>query len=116
MALERLTARERFLLGQCLSAAAEGPFFDDDDGFDTIFGVSLEEVAEVAHAWPHVDDNEEIVELVINNAVANLLGYPHGRMKDWPKFISAPPGEIRRVLSKWRRLKGWDDPERQHLL
>lgn len=116
MALERLTDKERFLLGQRVRAAAEGPFFDHDDEFATISGISREEVTGVAHAWPQGDDNAKTGELAINHSVGNLLGSPHGRMKHWPKFISAPPGEVRRVFGKWRRLKGWDDPEPGHLL
>jgi hypothetical protein len=46
--------------------------------FGTIFGIERGEVKEVLNAWPDVTEEDEVVSLVLNNAMNNLLGYPHG--------------------------------------
>ncbi len=71
-----LTTDDQLLLGRCLRAAAEGPYFPDWE-FHTLFGLTRAEVATVAKEWPGVTD-EATTHLAINNALNNLLGYPHG--------------------------------------
>ena len=46
-------------------------------------------------------------DLAVNNALNNLLGYPHGKESSWSEFISADPTEVADVLARWRG----DDPD-----
>lgn len=108
MTFEQLSAKEREVVGECLRAAANGPFFDHDSEFDTLFGIEREGVAAVAAAWPDVDDNDEAVELAVNNSMLHLCGYPHRRERYWAEWVSVPEEEVERILTKWRRLKGWE--------
>jgi len=98
--LERLEPSERDLIGQCLRASATGPFFPDWE-FSTLFGLERIELCAIADVWPGVG-NRELTELAINNSLNNLVGYPHGCDGIWSQWISAPPRELLRLLSKLR--------------
>jgi len=104
VALSDLDAKEREVVLECLRAAAAGPFFPDWE-FQTLFGVNRDDVKTIVDAWPSVDEAQENVSVAINNSMNNLLGYPHGREKDWPRYISVPPTEVRRIFDKWRHDK-----------
>ena len=54
-----LTKNQIKTIGECLRAAAYGPFFPDGE-FDTIFGLSRSQIASVAEEWPIVIENAEI--------------------------------------------------------
>ena len=38
----------------------------------------------------------------LNNAMNNLLGYPHGKHDAWTKYFDFTPEELRAVFVKWR--------------
>lgn len=96
-----LGAVEMDVIGKCLRAAAEGPFFEDWE-FSTLFGLSRAEVLSVAESWPSVDHSEATVHRAINNSMVNLLGYPHGLDADLRAYVPGGPPEIERVFSVWR--------------
>jgi hypothetical protein len=87
------------VIGECLRAAVEGPFFEEWE-FQTLFGLTRREVAAIAAAWPNVDLNDETAQIAATNAMVNLLGYPHGQDEEWSHYISAPPEEVRRILDR----------------
>ena len=101
MALTDLDAREREVVLECLRAACTGPFFPDWE-FQTLFGLERGDIQAVVDAWPDLDETKDNVSIAINNSMVNLLGYPHGLDKDWPRYISVSPVEVRRVFEKWR--------------
>ena len=101
MALADLTKAERRVVFECLRAAAEGPFFPDWE-FHTLFGLERVRVAEIAAAWPPADSEERDVWLAINNAMNNLLGYPHGQEAAWRDHISVDSAEVERIFAKWK--------------
>ena len=101
MPLIDLSAEERRVVFECLSAAATGPFFPDWE-FHTLFGIERRDVKAVVDAWPAVDETSENVVLAINNSMNNLLGYPHGRDREWRQYISVSPEEVARIFGKWR--------------
>ena len=101
MPLEQLSENERQIVFECLRAACEGPFFPDQE-FHALFGLWRKEVQEVISSWPDIDDSELNVQLAINNAMNNLLGYPHHREDVWGDYINVPAQEVYRVFSKWR--------------
>jgi len=101
MTLSEMTQEDRDLLGRCLRAAANGPFFPDWE-FHTLFGLERAKVAAIAARWPHVDGDDEDVRLAINNALANLLGYPHDEPEAFKQWIGEPSEEVERVFKKWR--------------
>ena len=101
MPLSDLTPSEQQTVRECLAAAANGPFFPDWE-FQTLFGVERSEVKTILDAWPSIDETNESVFLAINNSMNNLIGYPHGREREWPQYISARPEDVARILQKWR--------------
>jgi hypothetical protein len=101
MGLELLTPDERGLVYRCVAAAVDGPFFPDWE-FETLFGLARGEARSVATAWPDIDESTEAVSLTINNAFANLLGYPHHEDAAWALLISSDRSEVERVFLKWR--------------
>ena len=101
MPLAKLNAADREVVAQCLRAAVEGPFFPDWE-FPILFGLERAEVRTVLAAWPGVDESQTTVRLAINNSFSNLLGYPHGREREWSRFISVSEDEVSRVFDRWR--------------
>lgn len=101
MSLSSLTHVERQIVFECLRAASEGPFFPDWE-FATLFGLKRDEVRRISAAAPDIDDSREDAAIAINNAMNNLLGYPHNQEAAWSQYISVPAAEVRRIFSKWR--------------
>ncbi len=133
------TDLERRVIGECLRAAVEGPFFvwfpreaepddpaadeawrarsprhvvttreriersgrEDWGEFHTIFGLTHDEVARIAQEWPDRCEGED-VELAVNNAMNNLLGYPHRCGHVWSDYISVSPRELEEIYRRWR--------------
>ncbi len=112
MPLSDLTTEERQVVFECLRAAANGPFFPDRE-FDTLFGVKRDEVRAIVSAWPAIDETNERSVLAINNAMNNLVGYPHGCNREWLQYISVSSTEVARILQKWRRKRiAWNTGNR----
>jgi len=82
MKLSQLSSKERKVIYECMKATAEGPFFPDWE-FHTLFGIERKKLASIFRSWPSIDETDEDVLLAINNAMANLVGYPHGEEKEW---------------------------------
>ncbi len=99
MNLQSLSKTDAVTIGQCLRAAADGPFFPDWE-FQTLFGLSRDDVRCVAEAWPRVDLSSEVVKLAVNNSLNNLLGYPHGESVAWPEWINAHREEVGDIFSR----------------
>ncbi len=100
-----LTQEEIDVVGRCLRAATNGPYFRDNGAsdpwweFQTLVGVSRAEVEQLASLWPSVDlDRSEL-----RAALSNLLaGYPTGDDAEWLRAVGATRDglwEIRRKLS-----------------
>ena len=105
-----LSQKQIEIIGECLRAAAYGPFFPDGE-FDTIFGLSREQVAAVADQWPVVLDAREWADLAIHNSFNHLTGYPikKERMEHWEDYLSVERGEVRELFDEWL---AWRDRER----
>ena len=101
MPLKDLSNDEQRVIGECVRAAVEGPFFPMWE-FHTLFGLEHQEVADIAFARLPPEDSREDVRIAINNALNMLTGYPHKRYDVWDKYISVPPMDVRRILKKWK--------------
>ena len=98
MAFLHCTDDDRRIIGEALKAAVEGPFFPEWE-FQTIFGLTRAEVAEVDHSWPDVDDDR--VFLAVGGALNNLTGYPHRKEQDWDRYVSVPRSRLVDTLQRW---------------
>ena len=103
------TPKQIRIIGECLHAAAHGPFFPDGE-FDTLFGLSREQVAEVAAEWPVVIDAHEILTRAVNNSMNMLLGYPtKNKAEHWEEYISVERKELVEIYAAWRKLPTTDN-------
>lgn len=105
MGLHHISDSDGTLVGQALRAAVDGPFFPDWE-FQTLFGLTRSEVRAVADAWPNVEWSRTEVVLAVNNALNNLLGYPHGQDSVWSEWISVSPRELDDLFCRLRGAVG----------
>ena len=86
---------------ESLLASAHGPFFPEWE-FQTLFGLQRADVAAIAESFSPATALTGDVALALNNAMGNLLGYPHGHEADWHEWLSVPPEQLQVIFSKWR--------------
>lgn len=86
---------------ESLVAAARGPFFPDWE-FQTLFGLERSEVESIANSFSSDTSLNGDVALALNNAMNNLLGYPHGQDAAWAQWFSVTPAELQVIFSRWR--------------
>ena len=86
---------------QSLLAAARGPFFPDWE-FQTLFGLERSEVESIASSFTPATPIIGDVSLAINNAMGNLLGYPHGQEAAWSQWMSVTPAQLQAIFTRWR--------------
>jgi hypothetical protein len=101
MALQHCTDEDRKIIKDCLRATVEGPFFEDWE-FHTLFGLTRAEVARVLQTWPDGDGRDRDVDLAVNNALNNLLGYPHREVQAWERYIGVPKARVTETFERWR--------------
>lgn len=115
MPLSALTARQREIVHCCLRTAADRPELFPDWEFRTIFGLSRPQMAEIAARWPDLDETDETVRCAINNAMNNLLGYPHIWQREWSAHFDFTQRELDAAFAAWRGALGhrsyFDDME-----
>jgi hypothetical protein len=116
MANQHLSDYEIKVIKECIKAAAYGPFFIHDGAKDDpyweihpLFGLTIDELREIADAFPNLDFENQNVILAINNSINHLLGYPHGCSEEvWKQYISVSKNELERIYLKWTGKKERD--------
>ena len=116
--LERTSNRDRQIIGECLRALVDGPFIPEDDELHTVTGVSRRELGLVAKAWPDIrkeqsdwKPNYELLNFIslsahaVGQTLNNLTGYPHGKEREWPDYISVSKQEVAMVCGRWFELR-----------
>ena len=105
--------RDTDIVRSCLKAAVDGPFFPEWE-FHTLFGLTRAEVRDVLHAWPAepayaaggYDSPAHFQRVAIDNAMNNLLGYPHGRRgAAFTREVGATRTEIDAVFARRRAAR-----------
>ena len=92
MPLDRLEPGDLTLIRNCLEAAATGPFFPDWE-FETLFGLSRDQLREIMFGWPQ-NASEPRTEIAVRNAIANLRGYPHNQECVLEKMLGVDPERL----------------------
>lgn len=105
-----LSDRDRDLIRAALDAAVDGPFFPDWE-FRTLMGVERNVMRQVLDEWPTVTD-AELGDLAVNNALLNLLSYPHDEWQAWRRFSDATQEELAATFRRWREDHGKSRPTR----
>ena len=79
-------------------------------GVSNVNGFETEEVAAIGERWPDFDRNDDSVPLAVGNSLNNLVGYPHHKESELPKYISVSQDELEKFANKWfalrKQLKG----------
>ncbi|WP_189002735.1 DUF7710 domain-containing protein [Deinococcus roseus] len=109
----RLNLQELKTIGQVLKAAAHGPFFSASGAPEdqpeaslvhTLMGVELADLQRVAAQWPDVDLTDETVHQAVWGALGNIIGYPHGCKRQWPRWIECSAEQVDGVADRFREL------------
>ena len=102
-----LAAEQCRVLGECLNAAANGPFFVDRGSprdpyweFHALFGFTAEELRVVAAQWPDVDREDPYVSELLRSCVFHLLTYPHGCGPAWGEYFSVGSEELSKITAE----------------
>lgn len=99
--MRALSDDDRDLIGRCLRAAADGPYFPDWE-FPTLFGLDRDTVHGAADRWPTGDVDAESAEAV-DQSILHLWGYPHGREGQLVKQLGLDDRrELEALLDRWR--------------
>ena len=86
---------------ESLIAAAHGPFFPEWE-FHSLFGLDRDRVASIADSFSPATPLKGDVALALNNAMGNLLGYPHDQESAWPRWLSVTPEELQVIFLRRR--------------
>lgn len=112
-AFDRLSEEQRALVGSCLRAIVDGPYINGDDEFQTVMGVTREEAAAVAAAWPD-PTGAPFTFVAVSNTLNNLCGYPHKRWPELSEQIGVGSEPVVAALASWRGQHTPDDPGLRH--
>jgi hypothetical protein len=91
--------QQRQLVGSCLQAVALGAYLPDWE-FHALMGMSRDEVCELASEWPTAMGGDTF--MAVNNALNNLLGYPHGQWSELTGVLGADQHAVADALATWR--------------
>src|SRR5262249_39935090 len=103
MALSKMSASDRGIIFECLTAAARGPFFNDAD-LRILVGLDRSELLGIVARIPRLDDSEPNVRRAIGYTLLNLLMYPHGKNAEWSNWISVNRATVEQVDARWAAL------------
>lgn len=95
-----LTFQQVQIIGECLRAAAYGPFIPDWE-FSALFGLQREQVAHVADEWPVVLESYDIMVPAVSNALNNMLHYPSKFRDQWDDYISVDCAGVAKAYRAW---------------
>lgn len=98
-----LTDRDVTVVGECLRAAADGPFVEEWE-FQTLTGVERDEVRALAARWPDVPEDEAYA--AVHGVLVNLTGYP---LAGW---VSADPAYLDDLTWRIHEASGHNDDSR----
>jgi hypothetical protein len=90
-------------LGHCLRAAAEGPFFTDQELAD-LFRRSRESMAVIAGMWPKMNLAAPDVLDLLDRLVRALGERAAGDEAAWQEWIGASPTQLDAALEVFRRV------------
>lgn len=106
--MKRILAKSELeKIDRCVRAAIEGSFFEGDL-FHTLIGLTQEE----AHMERQLQSGESW-ELLVNNGLLNLVGYPHRKPDELFARTMLTREQIRELLARFREATG-RAPTRRH--
>jgi hypothetical protein len=101
MSITELSYKDRETIIEVANATVEGPFFPEDE-FQTLIGLSREEFKKIVNRCSDISKPSKLCKIAINNAIINMLGYPHGCEEVWSEYISVSSSELQKVFERWK--------------
>lgn len=98
----KLLPEESDLVLACLEFVATGHVIPHDWEFQTLMGVSPEELIAITKAWPRVDESVETVRMAVNNTLNSLLHLVPDELLN--KHVAYEKSQIAAVLTKLEKL------------
>ncbi len=108
MRVKDLPPSEQAAIRECFRFVLEGRALAGE--FETRLGVGESDVRALLQEWPDVDDvrDESVAVLAINNVFNEVC---HGvRVRDWNRWFSRSPEEMRLSYRRWAEGRGWTGP------
>ena len=90
-------------LGRCLTAAAEGPFFSDDD-LRRLFRRGRDSMRIIAGMWPRMNLAAPDVLDLLDRLVRALVERMPADEEAWSRWIGATPTQLEAALEVFRRV------------
>ena len=91
------------VLGRCLVAAADGPFFTDEE-LRASFGRSRESMQVVAGMWPRMNLAAPDLRDLLSGVVDELVRRGDPASRAWSEWIAAPPQKLEAAVEVFRRV------------
>jgi hypothetical protein len=91
------------VLGRCLLAAANGPFFTEDE-LRARFGRGQESMRVVAGMWPRMNLAAPELRELLTHLTAELTKQAEGRPDAWKEWIDAPTERVEAAAEVFRRV------------
>jgi hypothetical protein len=108
--LRRLDEDVVSLVYRCLHAAAEGPFFTDEE-VEALFGQDRGSLRVVAAMWPRMNLASPDLRRTVVGVVEMLLRRRQALPEAWEAWVSTPPDRVQAALEVFRRVvEGEVDP------
>jgi hypothetical protein len=91
------------VLGRCLIAAADGPFFTDSQ-LESLFGRSRESMRVVAGMWPRMNLAAPELPELLSRIVRALTERADPASDSWSEWIGSPPQKLEAAVEVFRRV------------
>ena len=91
------------VLGRCLVAAAEGPFFTDHE-LHSLVGRGRESLQVVAGMWPRMNLAAPELRELLSRIVDELVRRADTAAAAWEEWIGAPPQKLQAAVEVFRRV------------
>lgn len=101
--LRRLDQQVIEVVDRCLKAAAEGPFFADDE-LDTLFEQDRPSLEVLAGMWPRMNLAAPDLRRTVVSIVEMLLERQPAHPEAWDEWIGLSPERVRGAIEVFRRV------------
>jgi len=91
------------LLGRCLAAASEGPFFSDNE-LEALFGRSRQSMQIVAGMWPRLNLAAPELPQLLSRIAAELTRRIDPESGEWTEWIGGTPEQVTTAAEVFRRV------------
>ena len=104
MTIENLSAREQYIVLQCMKATAAEV---DDWEKHSRLGIDADELQQIIAQWPSIDDCDEAGAgfLAINNSMNEVCHGFRLPSAEWSTWFDTTIEEVKSVYLKWLALK-----------